>query len=62
MKIIDLSYPIETGMPVYPGDTEVNIHDERTWRRMGFGCHLCTAQCMPARILMHHRTSVTATL
>jgi kynurenine formamidase len=36
MKIIDLSYPIETGMPVYPGDTEVNIHDERTWEADGF--------------------------
>ncbi len=36
MKIIDLSYPIETGMPVYPGDTEVNIHNERTWEADGF--------------------------
>jgi kynurenine formamidase len=36
MKIIDLSYPIETGMPVYPGDTEVKIHYERTWEADGF--------------------------
>jgi kynurenine formamidase len=36
MKIIDLSYPIETAMPVYPGDTDVEIRFERTWETDGF--------------------------
>ena len=36
MKIIDLSYPIQTGMPVYPGDVEVNIHIQRMWEADGF--------------------------
>lgn len=36
MKIIDLSYPIETGMPVYPGDTEVKIRIEKTWETDGY--------------------------
>ncbi|WP_330182807.1 cyclase family protein [Nocardia sp. NBC_01503] len=30
MRIIDLSVPLRTGMPVYPGDPEVNIHTALT--------------------------------
>ncbi len=30
MKIIDLTVPIYTGMPVYPGDPEVDIEQVQT--------------------------------
>lgn len=36
MKIIDLSHPIQSNMPVYPGDQEVVISTEKTWENDGF--------------------------
>lgn len=36
MNIIDLSYPITSNMPVYPGDKEVEIVIEKTWQADGY--------------------------
>lgn len=36
MKIIDLSHPIQSNMPVYPGDQEVVISTEKTWKIDGY--------------------------
>jgi arylformamidase len=43
MTIVDLSVPIETGMPVYPGDPEVSVRPALTVERDGvnvLGLHL----------------------
>jgi kynurenine formamidase len=43
MELVDLSVPIETGMPVYPGDPEVSIGPALTVARHGvnvLGLHL----------------------
>ncbi len=49
MKIIDLSLPIFTGMPVFPGDPEVQIdrvhtYENKSWelRKMSMGTHTGT--------------------
>lgn len=49
MKIIDLSLPLFTGMPVFPGDPEVEIevihtHQQQTWelRQIKMGSHTGT--------------------
>jgi kynurenine formamidase len=36
MKIIDLSHPIQSNMPVYPGDHSVEISIEKTWESDGY--------------------------
>jgi kynurenine formamidase len=36
MKIIDLSHPIQSNMPVYPGDKDVAIVIEKTWEKDGY--------------------------
>jgi arylformamidase len=43
MELVDLSVPIETGMPVYPGDPEVSVGPALTMARDGvnvLGLHL----------------------
>ncbi|MCS7464473.1 cyclase family protein [Paenibacillus doosanensis] len=49
MRIIDLSLPIFSGMPVYPGDPEVKVeiahtYESHTWelRSLAFGSHTGT--------------------
>ncbi|NUR91375.1 MAG: cyclase family protein, partial [Nonomuraea sp.] len=43
MELVDLSVPVETGMPVYPGDPEVSVAPALTVARDGvnvLGLHL----------------------
>ena len=63
MRIIDLSRPIQSGMPVYPGDPEVKlevVHDYEThgWllRSLSLGTHSGTHVDAPAHM---HREGAT---
>jgi len=42
MKLIDLTLPIVTGMPVYPGDPPVRVREARDLARHGFRLHEIT--------------------
>ena len=49
MKLVDLTYPISDGMPVYPGDPAVSVHiahriESHGWelRELSFGSHTST--------------------
>jgi kynurenine formamidase len=53
MNIIDLSYPITTNMPVYPGDKEVEIVMEKTWETDGYRLSFLTSS-------MHAGTHIDA--
>ncbi len=39
MRLIDLSHPIEAGMPVYPGDVPTNLVPERFLRQDGYNAY-----------------------
>lgn len=39
MKYIDLSQPIHTGMPVYPGDSAVTLEHNKHYGRDGYNYH-----------------------
>ncbi|MBV1709281.1 MAG: cyclase family protein [Erysipelothrix sp.] len=53
MNIIDLSYPITTNMPIYPGDKEVEIVIEKTWETDGYRLSFLTSS-------MHAGTHIDA--
>ncbi|GMK48499.1 cyclase [Paenibacillus glycanilyticus] len=57
MKVIDLSIPIEDGMPVYPGDPEVRVkiahtYESHTWelRHLSVGSHSGTHVDAPSHM------------
>lgn len=63
MKIIDLTLPMYTGMPVYPGDPEVSIEkvltiEQDTWemRRIQINSHDCTHVNVPAHCVVGGKT------
>lgn len=63
MKIIDLSHPLTSGMPVYPGDPQVtitpvlNIHDDgAAVARVELGTHTGTHLDAPAHTIPGGRT------
>lgn len=63
MKIIDLSHPLTSGMPVYPGDPQVtitpvlNIHDDgAAVARVELGTHTGTHLDAPAHSVVGGRT------
>lgn len=39
MKYVDLSYEIKNGMPVYPGDIEVDLKKVNNYEEDGVNCH-----------------------
>ena len=63
MKIIDLSLPLYTGMPVYPGDSEVSITlvhtiERNGWdlRRLEINSHDGTHVNVPSHMIASGRT------
>ncbi len=63
MHADDLSHPIRSGMPVYPGDLEVRIEDALTYAEHGasvsrvhFGSHTGTHIDAPAHTVPGGRT------
>ncbi len=44
MKLIDLSQPIKSGMPVYPGDSEVKLEQSRKFNIDGYNNHSISTQ------------------
>lgn len=57
MRVIDLSLPIEDGMPVYPGDPEVKVkvahtYERHNWelRQLSMGSHTGTHVDVPSHM------------
>lgn len=63
MSLIDLTHPIRSGMPVYPGDPEVRFssaltieHDGSAVTAVAFGSHTGTHLDAPAHLIAGGRT------
>ena len=61
-ELIDLSYEIHSGMPVYPGDQEVDLENDKTVKKDGYanhnlklGMHAGTHLDLPAHMLEDQR-------
>lgn len=68
-KLIDLSYEIYNGMPVYPGDTEVELVNDKKIARDGYcnhnlkiGMHTGTHLDLPAHMLEDVRNAADISL
>ncbi|PTX17434.1 Kynurenine formamidase [Halanaerobium congolense] len=62
MELIDLSYEIHKGMPVYPGDIEVELENDKKVKEDGYsnhnlkmGMHTGTHLDLPAHMLKDNR-------